>query len=124
VDIYPTVAELCGLASPKPLAGRSLVPLLEDPSRAWEGSAVTQILRPGNGAPFMGRSIRTERWRYTEWAEGKLGTELYDHTADPQEFNNLARTPAAKDVVPGLQNLLKAKASGAVPKSPFNPARL
>lgn len=124
VDIYPTVAELCGLASPKPLAGRSLVPLLEDPSRAWQGSAVTQILRPGNGAPLMGRSIRTERWRYTEWAEGKLGTELYDHTADPQEFNNLARTPAAKDVVPGLQNLLKAKASGALPKSPFNPARL
>ncbi len=124
VDIYPTVAELCGIASPKSLAGCSLVPLLEDPSRPWEGSAVTQILRPGNGAPLMGRSIRTERWRYTEWGEGRLGTELYDHATDPQEFNNLAHSSAAKDVVPGLQSLLKAKASGAVPKSPFNPARL
>jgi uncharacterized sulfatase len=124
VDIYPTVASLCGLTSAKTVAGRSLVPLLADPSRDWDGSAVTQILRPGNGTPVLGRSVRTERWRYTEWGEGKLGAELYDHATDPQEFHNLAQSPVARDVVPALQKQLKANASGAVPRSSFDPARL
>ena len=33
----------------------------------------------------MGRSIRTERWRYTEWAGGAKGKELYDQDKDPHE---------------------------------------
>jgi len=39
---------------------------------------------------LMGRSIRTERWRYTEWDEGgKAGIELYDEQNDPGEITNL-----------------------------------
>ncbi len=86
VDIYPTLADLSGLTPPKNLAGVSLKPLLENPRAAWSLPAYTQVWR-GN---FSGHSVRTERWRYTEWDNGEKGVELYDHDADPHEFNNLA----------------------------------
>lgn len=132
VDIHPTVLDAAGLEVPEDLDGRSLVPLLEDPIRPWESHAVTQILRPADdrlAEPVMGCSIRTERWRYTEWAEGEQGRELYDHHADPREFRNLADDPermdgAARAAMERLRPLLRAKASGKVPVSPYHPPRL
>ncbi|MFP6611397.1 MAG: sulfatase [Pirellulales bacterium] len=129
VDIYPTLTSAAGTHKPKDLAGRDLQPLLENPIAAWDGFAVTQILRPADKRlpkPVMGCSIRTERWRYTEWADGKQGVELYDHRTDPLEFHNLAINPdtAAISVIQRLQPLLRSRASGAVPITPFNPKRL
>ena len=132
VDIYPTLTDLAGLKNPKgPIAleGRSLKPLLKNPLAEWNGTAITQVLRPADKRlpkPVMGRSIRTARWRYTDWAEGKSGVELYDHASDPMEFNNLALKPdaEAKAVMKRLRTLLEKKASGKVPTTPFNPKRL
>lgn len=124
VDIYPTLADLCGIDSGEDLDGKSIVPLLDNPGMEWEYSAFTQILRPGNGHPVMGRSIRTEKWRYTEWNEGAEGIELYDHENDPKEFVNLAGHPDYEIVVRELRQKLEAHASGKVPETPFNPARL
>lgn len=123
VNIYPTLCDLAGLPLPAHLAGRSLCPLLEDPARDWPHAACTQILRPNEGAPLLGRSVRTERWRYTEWDEGRAGVELYDHEADPAEFTNLAQTPAAAKIIESLKPLLE-RVSGTVPKVPFEPGRL
>ena len=53
-----------------------------------------------------GRSIRTERWRYTEWNGGKDGVELYDHQNDPVEMKNLASDPAQAATVAELKALL------------------
>ena len=107
VDIYPTLAALAGLQPPPGLEGRSLQPLLKDPGMAWSHPAVTQVRR-GGAAGFMGYSVRTERWRYTEWADGKSGTELYDEVADPQELKNLAASPGHRKTVDEMQRLLKA----------------
>ena len=89
VDVYPTLAELAGLTLPAGLHGTSLKPLLANPQAAWTEPAYTQVWR----GTFPGHSVRTERWRYTEWANGKQGVELYDHQNDPHELNNLAEDP-------------------------------
>jgi uncharacterized sulfatase len=102
VDLYPTLAELCGLTPPSHLEGRSFRPLLDDPERPWKAGAYTQ-LSAGKG---KGRSVRTERWRYSEWDEGRLGAELYDHDADPHEYRNLAADPSHADTVRTLKALL------------------
>lgn len=85
VDLYPTLADLCGLTPPAQLAGRSLKPLLDDPAATWSKPAFTQVWRGG----FPGYSVRTERWRYTEWEDGSRGAELYDYETDPGETVNL-----------------------------------
>ncbi len=55
----------------------------------------------------MGRSVRTEKWRYTEWDGGRAGTELYHHEKDPKEYVNLATNPAYAKVVAQMQTLLR-----------------
>ena len=93
VDIFPTLVDLCGLPKPPGLEGLSFTPLLSDPQRAWKKAVFTQVRR---GRDVMGRSVRTDRYRYTEWdSDGKIA-ELYDHEKDLHEWTNLAfqkRTP-------------------------------
>ena len=75
------------------------------PSRVWKKAAFTQVQR----GQVAGYSVRTERWRYSEWDEGKQGTELYDHTRDPGEYQNLAQDPQFAGIVTELKKLLQAK---------------
>jgi uncharacterized sulfatase len=112
LDLYPTLAELCGLKPPSWLEGKSLTPLLRDPSFPWEHPAFTQVTRKGG---VMGRSIRTEQWRYTEWAGGKKGRELYNQNDDPHEYQNLADDPRYSNVREQLSAQLN-KDNGPVPK--------
>ncbi|MGH9940126.1 MAG: sulfatase [Blastocatellia bacterium] len=115
LDIYPTLADLCGLAdAPKNLAGRSLRTLLKNPSARWNKPAITQVRRGGDQNAFMGYSARNERWRYTEWDEGKRGVELYDEVNDPRETRNLANDPKYAKIAAGMKKLLQdARAQNA-----------
>jgi iduronate 2-sulfatase len=111
LDLYPTLAHLAGLRIPDiGLQGASLVPLLEDPHRAWDRPAFTQMERV---AGFMGRSVRTERWRYTEWDDGRKGRQLYDHDHDPKEYVNLADDPNFAAIVSRLQKMLRESAGAS-----------
>jgi arylsulfatase A-like enzyme len=115
VDIFPTVVELAGFVPPKELEGISLVPLMEDPKRPWKSAAFTQHQR----GDWMGRSIRTERYRYTEWTHDGEATqrELYDHATDDAENDNLAANPGHEAVIHELSERLHAGWRAALPKS-------
>ena len=118
LDIYPTLADVCGLKQiPQDLDGRNLLPLLKNPDAEWEGAACSQVLRIANptlqymkkGERVMGRSIRVERYRYTEWGNGEKGGELYDYHTDPNEYNNLYNHPKYKKVQAELQAKLRSR---------------
>ena len=108
--LYATLADLCGLPAPEGVEGKSLRPLLDDPQAEWNAPAFTQVARGRlMGRSLMGRSVRTERYRYTEWDGGKAGVELYDQQADPKEYHNLAADPQQAETVAGLKKLLSGK---------------
>jgi len=117
IDLYPTLVDLAGFQVPAGLEGKSLKPLLEDPNLPWKAGAFTQVTRGGakKGGAYMGRSVRTEKYRYTEWDDGKKGRELYDHDADPREHKNLALAPAQAKTVERLARLLRTGAPAANP---------
>ncbi len=95
VDLYPTLAELAGLQPTTTLDGVSLVPILKSPAGTVKDGAFTQV---NNGF-----SVRTDRWRYTEWDEGKDGAVLHDMDKDPAETTNLAGDPAQAATVADLK---------------------
>jgi iduronate 2-sulfatase len=122
VDVYPTLAELAGLPAPAYLAGRSLVPLLQDPARPGRDFALSQFSRPFNAGPpvTMGYSVRTATQRYTRWVKWPsretFAEEFYDYTlpasAEPRwtvfvERRNLiddSATAAARDRLRGVMD--------------------
>ncbi len=102
IDFYPTLAALTGLPAPDNLSGVSLKPVLDDITATPRTAALTQYAN--------GYSIRTARYRYTEWGkDGRDGAELYDHASDPTEMSNLANRPESASKVAELSKLLRQR---------------
>ncbi len=111
IDIFPTLCELTGLSIPAILDGKSLVPLMKNPSSKVKEYSVSQYPRSSDGvetdrqgyaeAIVMGYSIRNKNYRYTVWMNNGyrstqpydekllIGAELYDYQKDPLETVNV-----------------------------------
>lgn len=126
VDIFPTLCELTGLPIPESMEGKSLVPLMRNPERTWKEAVFSQI--PRGIHPFgsheeitaMGRSVRTDRYRYTEWEKPDGSTEaveLYDYVDGVIEKQNQAGNPGYREVERSLRTLLQNGGKSARPAS-------
>ena len=105
IDLYPTLANWCGLTTPEACEGKSLLPLFANPSLPGRSVAMSQYPR----GKTMGYSIRSERWRYTHWQrrDGKvIAKELYDHLESDVSFENVADRPDNTEIVERLENQL------------------
>ncbi|NLE38561.1 MAG: sulfatase [Pirellulaceae bacterium] len=122
VDLYPTLCEVCKVPPTDGLEGTSFCPLLSDPDRPWKRAAFTQHPRPLRGADSaMGRSIRTDRYRLTEWTASRLEKpvyELYDYRDDPGETVNLADHPEYETLRKELTTQLHSGWKSARPLGP------
>ena len=114
VDLLPTLCELLDMPQPGNIEGTSFVPLLRRPKQPWKKATFTVCSIAG----YVGRSVRTKRWRYALWQSQKTDAkefELYDLKTDPWEQNNLANNPDYAGEVQQMAALLKAGWSGARP---------
>ncbi|MCE2399709.1 sulfatase-like hydrolase/transferase [Candidatus Poribacteria bacterium] len=112
VDIYPTLCDACQLPISSELEGISMMPIVEQPTRAWKTAVFSQLNRGGTN----GNSIRTKQYRYTEWGNnGQRGRELYDYHIDPNETVNIANLPENSDLVADLSKQLHAGWEAALP---------
>ncbi|GJM33949.1 MAG: iduronate-2-sulfatase [Saprospiraceae bacterium] len=119
VDVFPTLFELAGVKDPGYLDGKSLVPLLDNDDKTIidRDYAISQYPRRKS---IMGYSIRTDRYRYTEWhdnnyrsdktykEENIIGVELYDYQEDPNETRNYATDKTYREVATLLKKKLQA----------------
>ena len=125
LDLYPTLTDLCGLKAPPGVEGTPLTPLLIAPDNNIKSVALTQTPRPnyprGKQPKIMGYSIRTQRFRYTEWRDFKTAKvqarELYDHDNDPLETVNIAAHPDHSETIVKLAKQLEQTLSGGKPSA-------
>ena len=115
LDIFPTVCRLAGIKPDKAVQGFSLIPLMKGQKPPRDFAISQWPTRGGKGG--MGYSIRTTRYRYTEWYEKykstqprngirPIATELYDYVTDPLETHNLVKNKKYATVVKALQDTL------------------
>ncbi len=106
VDIYPTLAELFNLENtPGYLEGKSFAHVVNNPELPFRSEAHAVVRR----GTKLGRMVKNENYRYIEWDNGEMGSELYDQHHDPIEYNNLAGSSDYEDVVEEMRQLLLKK---------------
>jgi arylsulfatase A-like enzyme len=117
VDIYPSLCELAGIPKTNGLEGTSFAPLLNNPKQPWKKGAFSQYHRKVMG--IMGRSLRTTRYRLTEWTNEQNSNisaiELYDYQNDPKETINIAGLQGNAQLVANLKSQLRAGWKAALP---------
>jgi arylsulfatase A-like enzyme len=102
IDLYPTLADLCGLPVPKDIKGESLKKTLQNPKSKTDGISYSVTDYRG----IIAKSVRTNRWHYVEWDEGKQGSMLFEHPKDALELKNLGQDAKYSKIVAEMNALL------------------
>jgi iduronate 2-sulfatase len=97
LDIYPTLAELCGFKTPAHIQGESLIPFLNNPAMKLSNKKFAYSIWPDSRWNYdktvMGYAVKDEEFNYVEWVKLSTGEvlerELYDHSFDPNETKNV-----------------------------------
>lgn len=111
IDMYPTLAERCGLPKPsQKLEGRSIASILADPATAQHRKVYLPYMEPGAYA------VIDRQWRYIHYADDT--EELYDVRKDPNEWHNLAGKPESAEVIERMK--VKAPKKFAKPAFKLN----
>ncbi|MGB6220130.1 sulfatase [Haloferula sp.] len=84
VDVYPTLCDLASLPIPTHCEGKSIKPIMTDPSAAHKEAVFTSF-----GSVY---SVKTKNFLYSEWVAGPPARMLYDHRKDPEENVNVAES--------------------------------
>ena len=120
LDLYPTLTDLLDIKAPGWLEGKSLAPLLEANTEQHRPDALSlarssayRVHEELKGTKILGYTLRTGRYRYTEWNEGEYGVELYDYQNDPLEFTNLAGKAEVEDIQKTLAERLARRRNQA-----------
>ena len=114
MSIYPTLCDLCGLAVPEHVEGKSIRALLADPKTTWDHAALTTFR-------FQDHAVRTDRWRYIRYADGS--EELYDESKDPMEWANLAADSRYADIKTDLARWLPKENKQSLDSEPGKAAK-
>lgn len=104
LDLYPTVASLCGLKVPERIQGLDISETLNDPATEVRDAAFSV-------APMRkGFLLRTEKWAYIQYGEDASGgIELFDVQKDPKQYTNLADLPDHAEIVQQFKARLTRK---------------
>jgi arylsulfatase A-like enzyme len=100
IDVLPTLLELCGVAAPAGVDGRSFRAILDGKRAEFRDQVVTEMLRT--------LMLATRDWKlvYSHWNDSGPFVELYDRHARPLEVDNLAGDPARAAVFKDMKNRL------------------
>ena len=94
LDLYPTLASMCGLEAQERLQGKDVSKMLDDPSHSVRDTAF--CVAPAR----KGFLLRDEKWAYIQYGEkAEKGIELFDVKKDPKQYTNLAKDPAHQKTI-------------------------
>jgi iduronate 2-sulfatase len=104
IDLYPTVAKLCGLEVAARLQGKDISRLFDDPTQSVREAAF--CVAPSS----QGFLLRDDKWAYLQYAEdASKGIELFDMKTDPRQVTNLASKPGFATTVEDFKTKLSQK---------------